>query len=145
MTPRVPDIGPGALLIQMLRQRFPATDTDRFSDAYWKELQKDCALHVAIGQFFFPLGLVVGVFLFPAIKGGFTWWDLGVGFGCGIALAFGYQLTVCAVKGFAISFKKMSDYSTMMYGIPWSVQFKIGYAPFLLAGFICAAGRLLTT
>jgi hypothetical protein len=59
MTPRIPDVGSGALLIYKLRQRFPATDTERFSDAYWNELQKDCALHVAIGQFFFPLGLLV--------------------------------------------------------------------------------------
>jgi hypothetical protein len=145
MTPRVPDVGPGALVIRGLRRFYPVTDTERFTDVYWKELQKDCALHVAIGQFFFPLGFVVGAFLFPALKGGFTGWDVGVGFGAGIALAFGYQLTVCAVKGFAGAFKKMSDYSTMLYGIPWNAQFKIGYAPFLLAGFLCAAGRLLTT
>jgi len=145
MIPRIPDIGPSGPVLRGLRRLFPETDTERYTDVYWKELQNDYALHVAIGQFLFPLGLVVGIFLFPAIKGGFTWWDIGVGFGFGITLAFGYQLLVCAAKGFSVSFKKMSDYSTMMYGIPWRVQFRIGYAPFLFAGFFCAIGRLLTT
>jgi hypothetical protein len=145
MTPRIPDTGPSAFVIEKLRRRFPGTDTARFTDHYWQELQRTCPFHIAMGQFLFPFGMIVGVFFFPALKGGLTGWDLGVGFGSGIAVAFGYQLAVCAVKGFGDTFRKMADYSTMMHGIPWSVQFKIGYLPFLLCGLICAVGRLLTT
>jgi hypothetical protein len=145
MTPRIPDFGPGAFVIQMLRRWFPVRNVERYTDAYWKEIRKECAIHVAVGQLLVPLGLIVGIFLFPAIKGGFKAWDLGVGFGLAIALAFGYQLLVCFVKGFGSTFKKMSDYSTMMYGFPWKMQFKLMYAPFLVVGAVCAVGRLLTT
>jgi hypothetical protein len=145
MNPRVPDVGPGAFVIQLVRRRFPVGETERYSDEYWERLRKECALHVTLGQVFFPFGLMVGAFFFPAIRGGFTGWDLGVAFGFGVALAFGYQLAVCALKGFRSTFRKMSDYSTMMYGIPWSVQFRIVYLPFLLIGGVCAIGRLSST
>jgi hypothetical protein len=145
MTPRIPDAGPGAFLILMLRRWFPVRDAARYTDAYWQDVKKECGLHIALGQLLFPIGLIAGIFLFPTIKGGFTAWDLGVGFGAGVALAFGYQLLVCAVKGFASAFEKMADYSTMMYGIPWHAQFRGFYVPCLFVGIVCAIGRVLTT
>ena len=141
MNPRKADVGDGAILMKLIRRLNPVRDSDRYTDAYWENVEKELRIHQGVAEGICVVGLILGLFLPLFVTGTYQGWDIGIGFGAMVVLPLTYQVVVCCGKGFRTTFQRWRDYSTMMHAIPWKAQFVWLYLPCLVLFAICIVGR----
>jgi hypothetical protein len=135
-------VSANAILLKLIRAMIPAFDESRFTDEYWQDVHCEFRRHQTIAQALSLLGFFAGFLLPFALTGTLQGWDIGIAFGMMIIVPFSYQLIICGIKGFPRTYFRWSDYSTMMYAIPWRVQFRWMYCPILGIALICIVGRV---
>ena len=126
--------------MMLFRALSPVSNSPRFTDDYWDDLHGDLHIHQGIAEFFCVVGLIVGGLGPTMVSGNFQGWDLGIAFAAMVVCPLTYQFVVCAFKGFNETYQRWSDYSTMMYAIPWRSQLRV-YLIIVGIGVVCVAGR----
>jgi hypothetical protein len=143
MNPKHFERGLGGLVMKAIRSISAVDDVTaaRLTPARWTEVREEFKLHQAVAELICIAGFLLGIFLPGLTSPPLQAWDIGIAFGAMAYLPLLYLLLICWQKGFLTAYRRLADYQTLKYAIPWSVQLWYVYTPMAFAGVACVVLR----